>query len=104
MDENFMLKVLDFRLRIGRPMHVHVGVACSGHAPKSYHYTGEALDFHICNISPYTLLKHIDAIGFNGAGYYPWWKNPGFHIDNRPAQDFQRWLSPTEGQYIYLVR
>lgn len=104
MDYSFMLLVLKLRERLGAPMIVHAGYASHGHAGKSLHYEGRALDFHVPNVSPRRVLQVIDELGcFNGVGWYPFWNNPGFHIDNRPAESYQRWRSPKEGIYNYLL-
>ena len=103
MDYHFMRDVLELRNELRAPMVVHVGFSRSGHAADSYHYKGLALDFHVPNAAPRHILSVIDALGhFGGVGFYPWWNNPGFHIDHRPFDKYQRWLSPKEGLYNYL--
>lgn len=103
MDYRFMIKVFLLRLNINSPMIIHVGHAKDGHAPDSYHYRGQALDFHVPGMSMREVLRKIDRHHFGGAGTYPWWNNPGFHIDNRPADRYQRWTSPEKGKYVYLI-
>ena len=104
MDYDFMLRVLALRKRLGLPMIVHAGYSLSGHAPDSYHGKGMALDFHVQNASPRRVLSEIDRMGvFGGAGWYPWWNNPGFHIDARPPERYQRWCSRRAGEYTYLI-
>jgi len=45
--------------------------------------------------------------GFNGIGVYPWWKNKGLHLDDRPhstkLQEDSRWGSPKAGVYVPLT-
>jgi hypothetical protein len=104
MDYGFMLRVLALRRRLNTRMIVHAGCERAGHAPDSYHGKGLALDFHVENVSPRRVLMEIDRLGcFGGAGYYPWWSHPGFHIDDRPAGRYQRWVSPARGEYVYLI-
>ena len=104
MDYGFMLYVLALRRRLNLPMIVHAGYSRSGHAPDSYHGRGMALDFHVTNASPRRVLLEIDRMGvFGGAGWYPWWNNPGFHIDVRPMDRYQRWHSRCAGEYTYLI-
>ena len=103
MDLDFMRRVMALRGLLGVPMIVHEGYAETGHAPRSYHGRGRALDFHAA-ASPRQVLSLIDRCGcFGGAGYYPWWSHPGFHIDDRPAGRYQRWVSPARGEYVYLI-
>ncbi|OPZ24247.1 MAG: hypothetical protein BWZ01_02919 [Deltaproteobacteria bacterium ADurb.BinA179] len=103
MSQQFMRKVLLFRLDINASMIVHEGFSKDGHAPDSYHYRGEALDFHVPGVSMRETLRLLDKHGFGGAGVYYWWNNPGFHIDTRPLDRYQRWYSPRAGEYIYLI-
>jgi hypothetical protein len=104
MDYGFMLRVLALRKRLNLPMIVHAGYSTIGHAPDSYHGKGMALDFHVENASPRRVLLEIDRLGvFGGVGWYSWWNHPGFHIDARPLDRYQRWYSPRAGEYIYLI-
>lgn len=105
MDYLFMRKVLLLRHILAVPMIVHAGYERVGHAPDSYHGKGRAIDFHCQNVSPRRIMHAIDALGvFGGVGFYQWWNNPGFHIDDRPIELYQRWCSPRPQKYIYLVR
>lgn len=105
MEYGFMLKVMALRRALNLPMIVHVGFELSGHAKESYHYEGRALDFHVQNASPRTVMAAIDKLGlFGGAGFYSWWNNPGFHIDDREATIYQRWHSRDRGKYDYLMK
>jgi len=73
------------------PFKIHAGFATSGHSEASYHYTGEASDFHIEeDLSFYSqvikmlqILDRLQLSGFIGLGIYPQWNNPGFHLDIR---------------------
>lgn len=104
MDYDFMCEVLDFRKLLGYPMHIIDGFATAGHSEDSYHYSGRALDFWTQWDVRYTLAL-IDRMGvFNGAGFYPRGAHNSFHIDNRPVEQYQRWLSSEKGQYLYLIR
>ena len=104
MDYDFMKKVLTLRLRINLPMHVIDGATTSGHAKDSYHYKARALDFW-CPCCPRIIQSIIDYTGlFAGSGFYPWGAHDSFHIDDRPFSDYQRWVSPEKGKYIYLLK
>jgi hypothetical protein len=99
----FMRKVVKLRAFLGLPMIVTAGWAIDGHAENSYHYQGRALDFWV-DADPRFVMRKIDIIGeFNGVGYYPWSKHRFFHIDDRNQNKYQRWVSKTPGQYVYLL-
>ena len=105
MDYGFMKKVLFFRHAVNAPVIVHSGCSTDGHAKDGYHPRGLAIDFHVQNVSPRRIMHVIDALGaFGGVGFYFWWNNPGFHIDGRPMDIYQRWCSPRPEKYIYLIR
>jgi hypothetical protein len=103
MNLEFMRKVMRFRAFLGQVMHILAGWAQDGHAPKSMHYEGRALDFWTIADPRYT-MKKIDMFGeFNGAGFYPHSKHKFFHIDDRSQDKYQRWVCTEPGQYIYLL-
>ena len=76
---------------------VHCGFEEDGHAPKSQHYLGNAVDFHIETILPYArqiekmldVLDRLQVSNYVGLGIYPTWNNPGFHLDVRGS--LARW-------------
>jgi uncharacterized protein YcbK (DUF882 family) len=73
--------------------YIHVAWEQSGHAPKSYHYTGQAVDFHFTGLSvqeQFGILSACREIG--GLGFYPNWNNPGWHLDLRPNTFRLTWL------------
>lgn len=94
----------DVREAAGVPITIHEAWAESGHAPKSYHYTGLACDFHFKPdddfraADQYDLLSEFLEIG--GMGYYPGWNQPGWHIDLRPGNRRRCWIM-TGDQYFY---
>jgi hypothetical protein len=102
MDYEFMKILKEFRRFLGLPMKVHGGWE-EGHASNGYHPKGRAIDFHVNGVSPRFILHKIDSFGkFGGVGYYPEWNNPGFHVDNRPLETYQRWVR-RDGIYIYAL-
>lgn len=104
MDFDFMVKVLAFRKLLGFPMYILCGYDTSGHAEKSYHYQGRALDFW-CNWDVRHVMALIDKMGFfHGAGLYYWGAHRiWYHIDDRPIDRYQRWISLKKGDYIYFI-
>ena len=87
-----LVRLLDeVRDAAGVPVIIHCAWAEGGHAPKSYHYRGLAVDFHfgaardgyLTHTSEYVLLAAFRDIG--GLGFYPQWApRPGWHVDLRP--------------------
>lgn len=70
----------------GVPVHIHVCWAQDGHAPQSYHYTGQAVDFRFGDgLRPMEEFAAICAMPeLMGIGYYPLWgPRPGWHVDIR---------------------
>ena len=98
-----LLIILDkLRNQYGKPFIVHCGYATSGHVKHSYHYTGDACDFHIksrlhfraqisillrqlhnISLSVYPAETNISVSALCGLGIYPEWNPPGFHLDVR---------------------
>ena len=105
MDYNFVKKLHLFRTTTDIPMIFHAGKEFSGHAAKGYHPMGRAVDLHFGGSkSLREIFSLLDAFGlFGGIGYYTWWNHPGFHLDDRPATSYQRWLSDRKNNYIYLI-
>jgi len=79
------------RREIKKPFSIHIAYDPPGtHSDKSYHYTGQAVDFHIVGL---TFLEAVEAMekalkelklwDLVGFGIYPDWKHPGFHLDIR---------------------
>jgi len=87
---------------------IHVAWDDGGHSPKSYHYTGLAVDFHFSvpdNVTfPYSeqfaLLSSMRVFG--GIGFYPFWNHPGWHIDLRDRKPTLYWTR-IHGKYIYTL-
>jgi hypothetical protein len=83
-----LLLVLDLlRHYIGLPIHIHEGYATDGHTDGSEHYTGDAVDAHVAEITLeeayvkivkiLALLQLTDKVSL---GLYPDWNNRGFHL------------------------
>ena len=104
MDYGFMRGVLALRKSLNTPMYVIDGAAASGHSVNSYHYAGRALDFWVKKPVRYTMALIDECALFGGVGFYPWGAHDSFHIDNRPLQIYQRWVSPSKGEYLYLLK
>jgi uncharacterized protein YcbK (DUF882 family) len=65
------------------------------------HYVGKAADIHIVGMSLIDAYLAVEKLGlFNGVGLYPFWNNPGLHVDLR--QKPARWGRNAAGIYVAL--
>ena len=86
---------------------IHCGFEEDGHAPKSQHYRGNAVDFHIETSLPYSrqvekmlvILDGLQVSNYVGLGIYPTWQHKGFHLDVRGS--LSRWGYLGEKQVSY---
>lgn len=95
------------RKYLEHPIRIHCG-----HELRStggFHCYGMAVDFHVTGmdlIDQFFEATRFD--GFNGIGIYPYWNNPGLHVDcrSKPQRYFAdaRWISPSNGVYVPLNR
>ena len=89
---------------MGQPFYIYCAYEETGHAPNSFHYTGQAVDFHVGEKPKETLLetwKKLNAWWPGGLGVYPHWNQPGFHLDIGPRR---RWIKTKEGFYQGIDR
>jgi len=110
-----LVKLLDkLRWTLGCPIRVHSSVGGGvdvdgtwGHAEKSFHRVdmgAKAADIDIVTDMPLRQqYYHVCQMGFPGVGLYTWWKRPGFHVDTRPIEICQHWLSRVKGHYQYII-
>lgn len=85
----------EIRAASGIPLYIHVAWDDGGHASKSKHYTGEAVDFHfgpgMTHQQEFELLCSFSAIG--GLGFYPEWRpRAGWHVDIRRVEQRVCWF------------
>lgn len=69
------------------------------------HSKGRALDFHTNPVG--MLLEHTQRLisaltGNYRLGVYPYWNNPGFHIDNHSNTRY--WIRDKSGIYTYYSK
>lgn len=108
----WLIDEIEDSLPKGCSVKIHCGYKEGGHTPNSYHYKGEAIDWHIVGMSPAAAEEHvikflhkpkavngkeIKLIEIVGFGCYPEWLNPGFHIDRRGVR--ASW-SMVGGKYV----
>lgn len=100
MDFRLVWALNKLREEIGKPFIIHCGYEESGHAPNSFHYSGQAVDFHVKGIEFCILLHKISRVWwFGGIGLYPHWNNPGFHLD---IGHHRQWYKDEDGKYSNL--
>lgn len=91
---------------------LHNGYKEGGHTENSFHYKGEANDFHVVGCPFLEAEKQLihylrkprlvekkeyRLIDYCGVGNYPQWNNPGFHLDIRG--NTASW-SRIDGKYV----
>lgn len=98
----------EIREASGFPIIIHVAWDDSGHTPKSLHYKGMAVDFHwkadlnkFSYLEQFCLLSQFRKIG--AIGFYPFWNNPGWHIDIRSNLVRTVWYRDENGVYRYGI-
>lgn len=98
----YLIIALDaLREATGHPIVIHNAYATKGHSETSMHYVGKAADIHIVGMSLIDAYLAVEKLGlFNGVGLYPFWNNPGLHVDLR--QKPARWGRNAAGIYVAL--
>jgi len=102
-----------FRNHTQRRIYIHSALARHGHSSTSAHYEGMAVDFSIEGVRTIADLFEawieLERWGglFLNIGIYPYWRRPGFHVDNRPSSAGlnargKRWGRNPEGVYVVL--
>lgn len=102
MEEDILFRLDDFRHYVGKPVIVHCGYGTDGHVENSQHYVGKAVDIHVVNMELIDQYLAAERFGFTGLGLYPFWTNPGMHLDLRilsPGQPAARWYTWSDGKY-----
>ncbi len=85
-----------------KPIAIHCAYDLSGHANKSQHYLGNAVDFHIMSLPLMEQFLIAEKFRPTGLGLYPYWNTPGLHFDLRPLRPTivaARWWRDSDGSY-----
>ena len=103
MDVRLLFCLDRLRARLGRRINIHCGYEQSGHSPRSFHKYGMAVDFDVegTKLSElFDLYRFFQSNWyFGGIGVYPFWNNPGIHLDVGPVG--RTWLRDKDNNYIY---
>jgi len=101
MDPRLIFALDRLRERFGAFV-VTSAYATRGHAAKSYHYVGRAVDGYFVDADHREVLKAaVSEPVINGIGvYYDWRHSPGFHFDSR---DGPLVLWKRDGEYSYFL-
>lgn len=99
----------DMRNEAGVPFHVNVGWDNGGHVAESSHYQGYAVDGYFSDWSLLDQWLFAERFPWAGIGLYPYWHNPGLHLDTRLyGKDHpnlgKRWWRDSAGVYQPINR
>lgn len=98
MDKELIRKLLALRIATNRKIYIHSGYR---KGDRGMHGKKKAFDIHIDGMSIFDQYIAAEKIGFGGIGVYPYWNNPGLHIDVR--KDHKRWGRDCRGNYVALT-
>lgn len=96
-----LIYLLDqFREYLNRPVRINYGTQGS-HSPNSQHYLGNAVDLYVPELSWKEQFLAAVRFPFTGLGVYPFWNNPGLHLDVRSLQTGKKamWWRDKNKQY-----
>jgi len=101
-----VLALVQIRELVGSPFKINCAFDTKGHATKSQHYVGNAVDGVFTKISfPVAIVrveKALQALQLDtrmGLGIYPQWRTPGFHFDVRGMRARWGWLDGKQAPY-----
>lgn len=101
MDFNLIYNLDRLRRYLKRPIIIHCGYETREKG--GYHPQGKAVDCHIEGLHVIEMYAAASRFRFGGIGVYPWWNNPGLHLDTRPVPKGESraiWGSLSKGIYV----
>ena len=104
IDGKLIILFSELQKILDEPVYIHKAYEEEGHVENSFHYSGQAIDFHVGTQPVHSLLKVWKILNewWNGGlGVYPCWNEPGFHIDMGPKK---RWQKNKEGVYTCMLK
>lgn len=104
---DLILAIDSFRAFVGRKVVIHCAFELQGHTDGSFHGKGLAADLHVEDMHVLDMFFAATRFDeFGGIGVYPFWNNPGLHVDIRPhSSKFEpdsRWMRTKAGVYVPL--
>lgn len=106
MDRDFLVKLDGFRHAVGLSFQVLEGYATTGHAPKSLHYEGRAVDGRFLRDGKAVEMDELVYLSFlspfTGIGLYSWGASgPFVHFDDRTLANGRKavWVSHKQNVY-----
>ena len=83
---------------------IHVAWEDSGHSTDGQgdHRDGAAVDLHFTKVTLLNQFLAAERFPFGGIGIYPYWNNPGLHLDIRNVVRGARWWRDKDGSYKKL--
>jgi len=107
MNSELMFALEALRGFVSKPIMIHCGYE---ERPKktSQHNFGRAVDLHIFGLSLWDQFNVAQRFrSFRGIGVYPWWNNPGLHLDTRPLGKYEpiaTWGSTAPNRYVKITK
>lgn len=84
---------------------IHEDFGLAGHVSDSQHAIGRAADFHVVNVPLTDAWLELERLpNIRGIGFYPDWKNVGFHADTRLEKVRARWMRRGAESYVAFDR
>ncbi|MCP4627320.1 MAG: hypothetical protein GY850_27975 [bacterium] len=81
VDPELIFTLDAYRDFVGKPVHIHCGYI---EQATGYHSGGLAVDCHVVGLSVFDqFIAAQRFVAFRGIGLYPYWNNPGLHLDTR---------------------
>lgn len=102
MDYSVILGIEQLSEYTGKKVVIHCGYEKRS---SGFHPQGLAVDLHIEGMSLFDQFVVASRfLRFTGIGVYPWWNNPGLHVDCRPV-GYRRsyWASTAKGVYVAIT-
>jgi hypothetical protein len=101
LDPLLLRRLDELRERVRVPIVIHPHpMGGAGRAADSQHPLGRAVDCHAVGIvlGDFWLAAERDP-WLRGIGVYPYWTNPGLHLDTRTSDLRARWWRDAAGRY-----
>lgn len=105
MDKLFIRMLDEFASQVGHKILIHAAAKQAGHSTNSQHYKRpcKAVDLSCGDLELKEFLRLAQAFQFEGQvftgiGIYPYWNNPGLHLDLRTRAI--KWIRDVHGNYL----